>query len=524
MTLEEEYEASCSVKHRKQFSQFFTPESIAHIMVDWVLGKNDVKTILEPAFGTGIFTRLFLQSRSNVKITGFDIDSNIFNFLKNSGPYLDGIDLQLEDYLFNDWDNKYDAIICNPPYSKFHNYPNKEAIKIVNKKLGSKLSGFTNLYGLFLLKSIYQLKEGGRIAYIVPSDFLNSNYGVEIKKYLLNQNVLRHIFLFDYKENVFGNAVTTTSAILLLSKDSNNQAIHFSVINTKNKLKDISCVIDSYPKKDGEFTYKPTEISPEIKWRAYYQNQESKNFKNLVPFSNFAKVVRGIATGANNYFIFNKSKAKEFNISKRYLLHCVTKSKDIYSPIFTYENCKTLEDSDDNIYIFNGVLGLNNDSVLNYVKTGETEGVNKKHLPSKRTPWFSIENRDIAPIWVGVFNRNKNIKFIRNEAKIRNLTAFHCVYFSGYKDVGIDLFFAYLMTEVAHKILGDNRREYGRGLNQFQPNDLNHALMLDISILSVKNKEDIKLLYKNYRDSLLSGYENKKYIDNINEILVKEFT
>jgi adenine-specific DNA-methyltransferase len=339
----------------------------------------------------------------------------------------------------------------------------------------------------------------------------------------LSQNILRHIFLFDYKDNVFGKAVTT-SAILMLAKDSNYKKIHFSVINTKEGLKDISRVIDNYPKKDGNFTFKSIEVNPEIKWRAYYQNQESKKFNKLVPFSNFAKVVRGIATGSNNYFIFNKSKAKEFNISQKYLINCIAKSKDIHGSFFTSENCKALEDSDANIYIFDGVSGIKNDSVLNYIKTGETEGINKKYLTSRRNPWFSIENRSVAPIWVGVFNRKKGIKFIRNEAKIRNLTTFHCVYFSDYKGVDLDLFFAYLLTEVAHKILGDNRREYGGGLNKFEPNDLNNALMLDISTLSTKNKEDIKLLYKNYRDSALIGCENKEYIDNINDILLKEFT
>ena len=47
-----------------------------------------------------------------------------------------------------------------------------------------KLSGFTNIYTLFILKSIWQLRKGGRTAYIVPSEFLNSDYGKDVKKYI----------------------------------------------------------------------------------------------------------------------------------------------------------------------------------------------------------------------------------------------------------------------------------------------------------------------------------------------------
>lgn len=43
-----------------------------------------------------------------------------------------------------------------------------DAYEIVNNKhLGTKLNGFTNLYTLFLLKSIAQLQLGGRLA-IIP--------------------------------------------------------------------------------------------------------------------------------------------------------------------------------------------------------------------------------------------------------------------------------------------------------------------------------------------------------------------
>ena len=169
----------------------FTPQPIANLMADWLLGNKSLKTVLEPAFGLGVFTRTLLKKKKGLKIKGFDIDETIFKDASDYFQAYKNVSLNLADYMYNGWKNKYDGIICNPPYLKFHDYDNKEILKEVESNLKFKFNGFTNLYTLFLLKSIYQLKKGGRIAYIIPSEFLNSDYGKLVKEYLLKTKTLR---------------------------------------------------------------------------------------------------------------------------------------------------------------------------------------------------------------------------------------------------------------------------------------------------------------------------------------------
>ncbi len=519
MILEKEYTKKISLSHRKKYAQFFTPEPIAKLMVDWLLEVKGMSSLLEPAFGLGVFTRRVLIQRKNIAITGFDIDNVIFNTAKDNFQENSNLKLHFEDYLFNDWNSKYDAIVCNPPYFKFHDYENIKTLTEIKKRLNIQLSGFTNIYTLFLLKSIYQLNDNGRIAYIVPSEFLNSDYGKYIKKYLLKSNLLRHIFIFDFKENVFDNALTT-SAILLLAKDGNHSKINFSTITNKKELDNISNIIQNYPNSLGQIELDKEEINPNIKWRAYYQKQQSKNYKNLVPFNNVAKVVRGIATGANEYFIFNKEKVLKYSIKKSNLLPCITRSKDIDSPFFTKKQFLTLKKNNANVFLFNGVGNTNNENAASYIKVGEINKINKRHLTSKRKPWYSLENRQPPPIWVGVFNRS-GLKFIRNEAEISNLTTFHCIYLVN--SLNIDLLFAYLLTDIAHQIFNDNRREYGNGLKKFEPNDLNNASMLDLSKLDETQEKRIINLYSNYRESTLENKDCSQYLIEINNILLDEY-
>lgn len=519
MGLEKKYSQKIDLTHRKKFAQFFTPQPIADLMSDWLLGNENGKTILEPAFGLGIFSRMLLKKKSNLTIKGFDIDKTILKEAQSHFNFYNNISLNLGDYMLTDWENKYDGIICNPPYFKFHDYDNKQILQEVEKKLKFKFNGFTNLYTLFLLKSLFQLNKDGRAAYIIPSEFLNSNYGKLIKEYLLKTKTLRHLFVIDFKENVFDDAMTTAS-ILLLANDKNNSKINISIIDSKSDLQLVKSYIDSYPKGKGKFSFNPKDLDPSIKWRKYYQTQNSNNYKNLVPFSTYAKVVRGIATGANEYFTFKPSKAKQHSIPKANLLPCICKAKDVKTNFFTNYDFNKLVKNDELIYLFNGQISENKE-VGDYIKKGEQEGINERFLTKSRKPWFALENRSPAPIWVSVFNRN-GIKFIRNEANILNLTTFHCVYPVNsdlFSEANIDLLFAYLLTDVAKDIFNDNRREYGNGLKKFEPNDLNKSKMLDLSILSQSKVERILELYFNYRRS-----ENEKHIAEIDLILRNEFT
>ena len=113
-SIENDYTQSISLEHRKKFAQFFTPFPIADLMAKWLLGNTHLKTVLEPAFGLGIFSRALLNYKENIDIKGFEIDENIFDNARNYFEDFDNVQLQLQDYMYNDWENKYDGIICNP--------------------------------------------------------------------------------------------------------------------------------------------------------------------------------------------------------------------------------------------------------------------------------------------------------------------------------------------------------------------------------------------------------------------------
>lgn len=493
MITEKEYIKIIPLEHRKKFAQFFTPEQISDFMANWVLnGRKEKLDILEPAIGLGIFSRSLHKQNPHIRVVGYDIDKTVSSYARDyfaSQKY--NVTISNENYITTSWSEKYDGIICNPPYLKFHDYDNATLIPIVNSRLHTHLNGFTNIYTLFLLKSIFQMKEGGRMAYIIPSEFLNSDYGVEVKRELLQSGFLRHVIIVDFTKCAFDDALTT-ACILLCENGKKSEDIHFSNIDDIAKLNSSMTEYMSFPS---------AQLKPEIKWKQYYEDTSSSKYNHLVPFSTFAKVSRGIATGANNYFTFKRSKIDSYNIPDCSFRRCICHAADVQSLIFTEDDFENILSHDKTVFLFDGCTNNNDPNVLSYIRMGESIGVDKKYLTASRSPWYALENRKPSPIWVSVFNRN-GLRFVRNKAGVYNLTTFHCVYNIG--EIDTDILFAYLVTNVAKEIFLDNSRQYGNGLVKFEPNDLNKGNVVDLRILTA---EEIKLVFR--------ASEKLKFNDNI---------
>lgn len=509
MITEIEYIKKIPSNHRKKYAQFFTPEQISDFMASWVLGgKRGRVKILDPAFGLGVFSRSLYKLNTKIRVEGYDIDKTIYTYAnENFNKQGYNVNIKNENYITASWTEKYDGIICNPPYLKFHDYDNATLIPIVNQKLHTRLNGFTNIYTLFLLKSIFQMKRGGRMAYIIPSEFLNSDYGVEVKRFLLQSGALRHVIIVDFTQCAFVDALTT-ACILLCENNDNSDNIHFSNINN---IADLDSSLTEYK------TFASYQLNPEIKWKQYYDDTWSSNYKDLVPFSTFAKVTRGIATGANDYFTFKMSKIDSYNIPENSFLQCICHAADVQTLIFTEDDYVNLVNRDKTVFLFNGSAYEKDFSVNNYIRLGEKNGVDRKYLTASRIPWYAIENRKPSPIWVSVFNRN-GLRFVRNKAGVYNLTTFHCVYNIG--EIDTDILFAYLVTNVAKDIFGDNSRQYGNGLVKFEPNDLNKGNVVDLRLLTTEEKVFVLRAYDklnsngnicNQTVSLLDDFFRAKY-------------
>ncbi|OGS06980.1 MAG: hypothetical protein A2270_00925 [Elusimicrobia bacterium RIFOXYA12_FULL_51_18] len=481
--LEAQYSKNVPLRHRKSFGQFFTPYNIAVFMSEWILGsrKKELR-VLDPAAGLGVFPRAInaVKKAKKIQMSLWEIDSRICSGLVSAvREFSIPIAINNSDFLSAPWREKFDGIIANPPYYKHHFIANKDVwhqAMCVNSFFS--FSKQTNIYCWFLVKAIGLLSDKGRFAFIIPSEFLNSNYGEKIKEFLLSSGTLRHMIVVDFKESLFDNALTTSVIVLGEKSSSKNKEVCFYTVTDVACLKNLNKFLKITPRKSLPFS----KLDPKIKWRNYFNGNAKIESDGFESFARLGRFSRGIATGSNEYFVLSRDEAIRHHMPLQALVPCIYRASYVKDIAFTDDDFELLKRDGKKVYLFDG-KGSDSEFCAEYIQFGEKLGVNDKFLTKNRKPWYALEKRAVSKIWVSVFGRN-GLKFIWNTSCCKNLTCFHSFYPTEYGAGYLDILFIYLNSSLAKNIFDLEKREYGDGLEKFEPNDINKSKAIRFSLLS----------------------------------------
>ena len=462
-----EYVRQVGDTHRKAHGQFFTHPKVAQFMVNWIL-EFGATSIHDPAFGLGVFHKV-VANRANVNFTGSEIDPTILCFWKQL-EQSNQVVVAEEDYLLS-WGKRFENIICNPPYMRFQRFLKRNQVfNEFERHFNFRLSGYTNTASAFLLKSLFELYPSGKLAYIMPLEFLNTGYGTIVKEKLIADRHLAAIIKLDCEKEVFPDATTSVGIILY---DASNSFPDVRFFNVKS-LESLNNVLESEPSSIVPCRH----IDPRDKWLPYLQEERVSISENeFVMLGHYGRFCRGIATGANEFFVLKSSRVRDLGLSYSDISRCITKSSQIRSAVFTEENFASLKDHDEPVFLFNanGKKKPSKNASM-YIRLGEERGFNKRFLTKNRKPWYKTENRIPSPLLLGVFSRG-GYKVIRNQTIALNLTCFHGFQPNLLGLQYVDRLFLYLMSSAGRKIVSLSIRKYGDALDKFEPNDLNTALV-----------------------------------------------
>lgn len=222
--------------------QVFTPSEIVKLMLDEVgyTSENVLgKTIMEPSFGNGAFiieivSRIIKESEIRGKTaeeTKQIIEQSVYGIEQDEGLYNEAIErlnnlltehsitppkwsnLLLGDtmLLYNNFIDKFDYCVGNPPYVRIHNIEQLYRNTLRNFTFAS---GTTDLYIIFYELGIRMIKRGsGKLAYITPNSFLKNASQRRFRNYLINQGLLTAIY--DFKTSKIFDADTYTCICIL---------------------------------------------------------------------------------------------------------------------------------------------------------------------------------------------------------------------------------------------------------------------------------------------------------------------
>lgn len=483
--IQEKLDRQKTTSERNQLGQFSTPFELAKDITEQSLAALNGKPVdfFDPALGTGAFysALLELEGANGIgKAKGYEIDPH-YGVPAKALWQNESIEILIDDFTkHTDCDSitKFNHIVCNPPYVRHHHISaeNKKRLKkLVNEKLNINISGYSGLYCYFLLLSHSWLKKDGISTWLIPSEFMDVNYGVKVKEYLLNYVRLLRVHRFDPSEVQFDDALVSSVVLWFTTKSEGDHNIQFTYGGSVSKPQKTKLI-------------KLSGLTAEAKWTNITQCSSlatSKSFKHKL--SDFFTVKRGLATGANNYFILSKEQLDELNLPIEYFSPILPSPRSLKVDEITTSE-KGLPNIDPKLFLLNTTetienIRQNSEELWNYLDQGVELGIDQKYLCSKRKVWYFQEQRDPAPILCGYMGRStKNstnpFRFIFNASQALASNSYHLLYPKGRfaKACLQDSHLIHRAWEALsglepHELIPEGR-VYGGGFHKLEPKEL----------------------------------------------------
>lgn len=464
------YERLIPLSERHQLGQFYTPPAICRLIVRFaVRGPGDV--VLDSGSGSGTFSieayKRLLRLKYNKafdegqypecgtregrkfnehqdilnQIHAIDIHpfaahlTSIHLSLMQPKCPVSRLNVYIRDFFVHSGLN-YDAIIGNPPYTRWVEIPEDTQGRIL-KELGLLIDryGLTpapqvgkepGIYVYWIMHATDLLKEGGRLGMIISNMWLQTDYGISFGRFLLDH--YRLVALIDLSYRLFDALISTV--ILLAEKESIDKRREENVVTLirippkiggrelaggelhgvlDELLRDIegsiredgsidTRALDEVRKKYGIwFTQvKQCDIPRDKKWISLFFEKVEEVVKKIeehplmIKAGEWFEPSRGNSIwaiwalqhgrrpdlGAKEFFYFSEEKKNNRRIPDRYLAPAITRSQYVKAFTFTQDDWNKLKESGNkNVYIFichEPIEHLPRE-VLGYIKWGETE-------------------------------------------------------------------------------------------------------------------------------------------------------
>lgn len=419
----------------RQKGQFWTPDWVADAMVEYVL-SDQVKVLFDPAVGTGAFfhaaKRLGHERGVSIALSGMELDPTVLERAIEEGLSRQDISgVKVDDFVFHPITKKLAAIVANPPYIRHHRLSVETKKRLKGFSLattGKALDGRAGLHVYFLIRSLSLLEEGGRLAFILPADTCEGKFAPHLWHWITNHYTLDAVVTFDPLASPFPK-IDTNPLIVFIRKEAPTENFLWAICH-KAQTDALKVWVHSgfslVPPMGLTVTQR--QLAEGLKTgfsRPCPKGAESSHF-----LGDFAKIVRGVATGANQFFFMTEEQVKETDIPTIYFTRAIGRTRDVPTDEITQKTLDVLDAKGRPTYL----LTLNGEefegypeSLKAYLKIGETLGLPDKPLISQRKPWFKTEFR-LPPPFLFAYLGRRNTRFIRNTARIIPLTGFLCVY------------------------------------------------------------------------------------------------
>lgn len=485
LSLQARLDAERTQAERNRLGQFSTPAALARDILRFgvaLLGEERGIRFIDPALGIGSFFSALLRTVPVERIEsakGFELDTHYgepARELWRGTP----LDLELGDFTKMvppaSEAERYNLLICNPPYVRHHHILAGEKKRLQDATevaCGVRIAGLAGLYCYFLGLSQPWMQRGAIAGWLIPSEFMDVNYGEAVKRYLLDKATLLRIHRFDPRDTQFDDALVS-SAVVWLRNDP-PPGDHFVDFTLGDSL--LTPALSR--------TVPASVLRREPKWTRFPASEARKEATHY-QLSDFFTVKRGIATGDNKFFIITREQIEGLGLpwavfrpifpSPRYIPDDEIKADDNGVPLLDRQlfllDCRLPEEKVKTKY----------PTLWAYLEHAKKE-VATRYLCRSRRVWYFQEERAPAPIVCTYLGRadtksGRPFRFILNHSRATAANVYLLLYPKPLlaRAMTLDHTLIRRVWQVLNALSPDallgEGRVYGGGLHKLEPKEL----------------------------------------------------
>ena len=408
---------------RRALGQFWTPAPIAELMVRWAL-RDRPGRFLDPAAGPLTFLaaadRAFGPGRASC--VAFELDPALAAATR---AHLDPARCELHeaDFLTDARSFPDLPVVCNPPYTRHHELRDEVKAELAawtDRAFGFRPSRFLGAYAWFLLRAIGAVGPRPRLCFITPVELLASRSGRRLLERLPASHWPRRAIVFGPRCDAFAG-VDATAMVTFFDPASDGRSSALVLHAWPGAPALLEWLDDPAAGAPGAWG----EALPLVRGRRFERGPApAAPSVGRRPLLDFARVTRGVATGANEFFLFDAARRRASGIPAEHFVRVIARARDAPRLLLEAGDLRALEARGRPTYL----LALRRDhrlppAVVAWLAEGARLGLPDRPLLSRRSPWWVTEAREAPSILFTYLSRG-DPRFVRNRARAVPLTTF----------------------------------------------------------------------------------------------------